>query len=80
LLSKPAVTSVAATSQPQGFTYEEPGTQELVRKVRGYSGSFVKDSALVQQVLAVEFVPLRGIYKEVKLDCPLGLPGIDAIQ
>ncbi len=64
----------------QRFTYERPAAREIARKLIGYSGGFVKNSALAQQVLTVEFVPFRGAYKEAKLDCPLGLPGIDAIE
>ena len=64
----------------QRFTYESPGAREIARKLVGYSGGFVKNSALAQQVLRVEFVPFRGAYKEARLDCPLGLPGVDAVE
>lgn len=62
----------------QRFTYQRPPAGEMVRKLIGYSGGFVKNSALAQQVLTVEFVPFRGAYKETRLDCPLGLPGVNA--
>lgn len=64
----------------QRFTYERPGAGEIVRRLKGYSGGFVKNSTVAQQVLTVEFVPFRGAYKEVSLDCPLGLPGVDSIE
>ncbi len=62
----------------QRFTYERRG--KIAGKLIGYGGGFVKNSALAQTVLTVEFVAFRGAYKEVSLDCPLGLPGVDAIE
>ena len=61
----------------QRFKYENPRFGGIVDKLIGYSGGFVKNSIIAQQVITVEFVPLKGTYKEVKLDCPLGLPGVD---
>lgn len=60
----------------QRFKYYDPRDGRRVRLLTGYSGGFVKNSAVAQQVLAVEFVPFRGSFTEVKLDCPLGLPGV----
>ena len=62
----------------QRFTYERPADGSIIRRLTAYSGGFVKNSAVAQQVLTVEFVPFRGAYKEARLDCPLGLPGVDA--
>jgi hypothetical protein len=62
----------------QRFRYENPRDGGLVRKLIGYSGGFVKNSVIAQQVITVEFVPFQGAFKEVRLDCPLGLPGVDA--
>ena len=61
----------------QRFTYERPADASIITRLTDYSGGFVKNSAIAQQVLTVEFVPFRGAYKEARLDCPLGLPGVD---
>ena len=62
----------------QRFRYEKAREGEMVTKLVGYSGGFVKNSIIAQQVITVEFVPLKGAYKEIlKLYCPLGLPGVD---
>ena len=65
----------------QRFTYEPPKAGEMALYLTGYSGGFVKNSASAKQVLAIEFVPLKeaspgGGYTEIKLNCPLGLPGV----
>ena len=63
----------------QRFRYERAREGEVLTKLTGYSGGFVKNSIIAQQVITVEFVPLKGAYKEIKtLDCPLGFPGVDA--
>ncbi len=68
----------------QRFKYEKPRDNRIITKLIGYSGGFVKNSIVAQQVLTVEYVPLtgqnRGAYKEIKLDCPMGLPGIDVSE
>ncbi|OGP28835.1 MAG: hypothetical protein A2038_04200 [Deltaproteobacteria bacterium GWA2_57_13] len=62
----------------QRFRYEKAREGGMVTKLTGYSGGFVKNSIIAKQVITVEFVPLQGAYKEIlKLDCPLGLPGVD---
>jgi hypothetical protein len=61
----------------QRFTYEKPRDGGVVKKLIGYSGGFVKNSIIAQQVIIIEYVPLKGAYKEITLDCPLGLPGVD---
>ena len=62
----------------QRFTYERATHAGIITRLTDYSGGFVKNSAVAKQVLIVEFVPFRGVYKEVRLDCPLNLPGVDA--
>lgn len=64
----------------QRFTYEKTPAGKIVDKLIGYSGGFVKNSIIAQQVITIEFVPLRGTFKEVKLDCPLGLPGVEVLK
>lgn len=61
----------------QRFRYEKAREGETVTRLIGYSGGFVKNSITAQQVITVEFVALKGAFKEIKLDCPLGLPGVD---
>ena len=43
-------------------------------------GGVVKSSIIAQQVITVEYIPLKGAYKEIKLDCPMGLPGVDVSE
>ena len=64
----------------QRFTYEKPRGDGVVKKLIGYSGRAVKNSVLLQQVITIEYVPLRGSYQEVMLGCPMGLPGVDVSQ
>ena len=64
----------------QRFKYEKPRDGGIVTKLIGYSGGFVKNSNIAQQVLTIEYVPLIGTYKEITLDCPLGLPGVDVSE
>jgi hypothetical protein len=61
----------------QRFTYERPASGDVANRLLRYSGGFIKNSSLSQQVMTVELVPLRGVYKETTLDCPLGLPGVE---
>lgn len=61
----------------QRFKYEKPRNGEKVNKLIGYSGGFVKNSIILKKVITIEYVPFIGAYKEIKLDCPLGLPGVD---
>jgi hypothetical protein len=49
----------------------------MVKKLIRFSGGFVKNSIIAQQVITIEYVPLKGSYKEITLDCPIGLPGVD---
>ncbi len=63
------------------FTYEKTREDRMAMKLIGYSGGYVKNSDIVQRVVIVEFVPLKGVYKEIqKLDCPLGLPGVATLN
>lgn len=68
----------------QRFKYEKPRDDRVITKLTGYSGGFVKNSIVAQQVLTVEYVPLtgqnKGAYKEIKLDCPMGLPGVEVSE
>ena len=43
-----------------------------------FSGGFVKESALLDKVITVEYVPLKGVSNKVTMDCPFDLPGVIA--
>jgi hypothetical protein len=64
----------------QRFTYEKPHDSGIVKKLIGYSGGFVKNSIIAQQVITIEYVTLKGSYKEITLGCPMGLPGVDVAK
>jgi hypothetical protein len=64
----------------QRFTYDKPRFG-MATQLIGYSGGFVKNSTLTKQVLTVEFVALKedlpgAGHREIRLSCPLGLPGV----
>ncbi len=42
----------------------------------GFSGGTVKNSRILQKVLTLEFIPLKGAYSDITLDCPVRLPGL----
>ena len=45
-----------------------------------FSGAFVKDSAILEKVITVEYVPLTGFYSERSLDCAVRLPGVSQLK
>ncbi len=57
--------------------YETTPSVSLSTKVTSFSGGFVKNSAILQKVITVEYVPLIGSFSEIKLDCAALLPGIE---
>ncbi len=59
------------------FDYEPVGKGEIVYHLIGFSGGFVKNSALLKEVLTIEYVPLPKANQVMKLDCDVLLPGID---
>jgi hypothetical protein len=62
------------------FDYESAGKGEIVNRLVGFSGGYVKDSALLKRVLTTEYVPLRKINQVMRLDCDVLLPGVDKGQ
>ena len=59
------------------FGYEEDPSGFLATSVRSFSGGYVKDSAILNRVISVEYVPLMGGFHEIELDCAVLLPGVE---
>jgi hypothetical protein len=59
------------------FDYAPAGKDEMVDRLIGFSGGYVKNSALLKKVLTTEYVPLPKANQVMKLDCDVLLPGID---
>ena len=45
-------------------------------KVTKFSGGYLKDSNILNRLIKVEFMPLRGPYSKVEPACPFELPGV----
>lgn len=59
------------------FDYEPAGKDKIVTRLIGFSGGFVKNSAILKKVLTTDYVSLPKAYQVMKLDCGVLLPGID---
>lgn len=59
------------------FDYAPAEKDEMVDRLIGFSGGYVKNSALLKKVLTTEYVPLSKANQVMKLDCDVLLPGID---
>jgi hypothetical protein len=59
------------------FDYEPVGKDKIVNRLMGFSGGYVKNSALLKKVLTTEYVPLPKADQVMKLDCDVLLPGVD---
>lgn len=59
------------------FDYEPTAKDKIVTRLTGFSGGYVKNSALLKKVLTTEYVPLPKTNQVMKLDCGVLLPGID---
>ena len=59
------------------FDYEPAGKDKMVNRLIGFSGGYVKNSAILKKVLTTEYVPLPKANQVIKLDCDVLLPGID---
>ena len=59
------------------FDYEPEGKDKIVTRLTGFSGGYVKNSALLKKVLTTEYVPLPNATQVMKLDCDVLLPGVD---
>ncbi len=59
------------------FEYAPPRADGVARRLVGFSGGFVKNSAILQKVLTVEYVALSKRSQVVSFDCGVLLPGVD---
>lgn len=59
------------------FDYEMTGEGKIANRLVGFSGGYVKNSALLKKVLTTEYVPLLKANQVIKLDCDVLLPGVD---
>lgn len=62
------------------FDYEFTGKGKIADRLVGFSGGFVKNSAILKKVLTIEYVPLKKFNQVIKLDCGVLLPGVDKRQ
>lgn len=62
------------------FDYEPTDKGEIVTRLIGFSGGYVKNSMLLKKVLTTEYVPLPKRNQVIKLDCDVLLPGVDKRQ
>jgi len=62
------------------FNYSPAGKDEIINRLVGFSGGYVKNSALLKKVLTTEYIPLPKANQVMKLDCNVLLPGIDKKQ
>lgn len=58
------------------FKYMPTKQGGAITRLVGFSGGFVKNSALLKEVITVKYVPLPKDVQKVKLDCDMLLPGI----
>jgi hypothetical protein len=59
------------------FDYEPAEKDRIADRLVGFSGGYVKNSALLKKVLTTEYVPLPKANQVIKLDCDVLLPGVD---
>lgn len=59
------------------FDYAPTVKDEIVNRLVGFSGGYVKNSVLLKKILTTEYVPLPKANQVMKLDCGVLLPGID---
>jgi hypothetical protein len=57
------------------FEYQAVG--DVVNRLVGFSGGYIKNSDLLKKVITVEYVPLQKADQIMKLDCDVLLPGVD---
>ncbi len=72
---------ISLTNLRLGYKYDKAtkpygNTIGLITQLTSFSGGFVKQSEAAQQVLTVEYVPLRGLDNRVNFDCPALLSGL----
>lgn len=62
------------------FDYQSTGKNEIVTKLIGFSGGYVKNSLLLKKVITTDYVPLQKANQVMKLDCDVLLPGVDKMR
>lgn len=58
------------------FDYAPAAAGRTATELLGFSGGFVKNSAVLGKVITINFVPLSSAYQVVGLDCGVLLPGL----
>lgn len=58
------------------FEYALPATGQPATQLLGFSGGFVKNSAILGKVITIEYVPLPKAIQVLPLDCGALLPGV----
>jgi hypothetical protein len=59
------------------FTYSRRGESGIANRLVGFSGGFVKNSAILRRTLTIQYTPLPRAHQVVTLDCGALLPGLD---
>jgi hypothetical protein len=59
------------------FEYQAVGEGDVVNRLVGFSGGYIKNSNLLKKVITIEYIPLQKADQIMKLDCGVLLPGID---
>jgi len=59
------------------FEYQAVGKGDVVNRLVGFSGGYIKNSDLLKKVITVEYIPLQKADQVIKLDCNVLLPGVD---
>jgi len=62
------------------FDYEAVGKDEIIDRLIGFSGGYVKNSQLLKEIITTDYVPLTEANQVMKLDCSVLLPGVDKIK
>lgn len=62
------------------FDYQAVGKGDVVNRLVGFSGGYIKNSDLLKKVITIEYVPLQKANQVMKLDCDVLLPGVEKQQ
>lgn len=59
------------------FEYQAVARGDVVNRLVGFSGGYIKNSGLLKKVITMEYVPLQKADQIMRLDCDVLLPGVD---
>ena len=59
------------------FQYDPPKKGDMITRLHGFSGGFVKNSIILEKVITVEYIPIKGISQILSLDCGVLAPGVE---